>query len=71
MLKIIGFTDKPCFMTGETGPDVVKISFVDKSFSGCLKWSELLKVMKRKTAENEKAKRDAEQASSTPTTKLS
>jgi hypothetical protein len=72
MLKIIGFSkNKPCFLTGKTGPDIVEVRFLDKSFAGSLSWDELLKVMKRKAAENEEAKRDVEQTNSMTISKSS
>lgn len=72
MLKIIGFSkNKPCFLTGKNGPDTVEVRFLDKSFAGSLNWDELLKVMKRKAAEMENAKRDAEQTNSTSVAKSS
>ena len=72
MLKVIGFAkeDQACFVT-QSKKDVVVVKFADGSFSGTLSWNALLDILKRKAAENEKAKRDAEQATSASITKPS
>ena len=67
MLKILGFAKEgqSCFET-QSKKDVVIAKFMDGSFGGHVSWDALLGLLRRKVAENEKAKREAaEQASST------
>ena len=71
MLKISGFAKEgqSCFVT-ESKKDVVIVKFMDGSFTGCISWEELLKVMRRKAAaENEKPEREAKQANFATTVK--
>ena len=73
MLKITGFSNNPCFLTGDKGADVVEVKFTDKSFTGSLSWSALLGVLKRKAAdaqtEKGKIKHEAVQKSQIPVPK--
>ena len=65
MLKILGFAKEgqSCFET-QSLENCVLVKFNDGTFQGVLSWSALLGVVKRKVAEQEKAKREAaEQAS--------
>lgn len=68
MLKIIKFSDKPCFLTGAE-KDVFEVKFTDRSFNGVLSWSALLEILKKRktvaeTTAGDKVKREAGQASS-------
>ena len=72
MLRIIKFTDKPCFMTHSRGDSVVQFKFDDGSLSGCLRWDQLLKVIQDKVAaENNEIKRETQQSKSTSVAKPS
>ena len=64
MLKILGFAKEGqrCFET-QSETDCIVCKFNDGTFQGVLSWLALLGVLKRKVAEQEKAKREAEQAS--------
>ena len=50
MIKILRLNTKPCFLTGVVH-DTVDVKFADGSFTGAICWSELLKVVKRKSKE--------------------
>ena len=61
MLKINGFSDKPCFLTGkQSTTEVVSVKFADGSFSGTICWTSLLEVLRRKAAETPIAATKAE-----------
>ena len=64
MLKVLRFAKEGqrCFET-QSETDCVIVKFNDGTFQGVLSWSALLGVLKRKVAEQEKAKREAEQSS--------
>ena len=48
MVKVYGLTDKPCFITGRTGKDVLFVRFDDRSFSGAIHIAELQKQIERR-----------------------
>lgn len=65
MLKILGFAENGhCFQT-QSDKNVVVAKFMDGSLTCHVSWDALLELLRRKVAEQEKAKREAEQASPT------
>lgn len=69
MLIVKGLSDKPCIFTGKT-ENTVEAGFKDRTFQGVIEWGELLKVIRRKTAEAKKASkakaRDQDSGERTP-----
>ena len=51
MLTIKGLSKNSCIMSGES-ENVVDVKFKDGSFEGSISWSNLLKIIHRKTAES-------------------
>lgn len=49
MLKVIGKSDQPCFVSGKTGRGVLEVKFADKSFTGSLHVEEMIKQIERRS----------------------